>query len=64
MIQYHEQLKITQEQLQHLEHALEALQHTATNVKLAAQAPAIMEHICRMRGEIDEYLRIHAASRQ
>lgn len=64
MIQNHDQLKVTQEQLQRLEHALENLQRTASPVELAAQAPAIIEHIYRMRSEIDAYLGIDAASRQ
>ncbi len=64
MIQNHDQLKVTQEQLQRLEHALEELQRTASAVELAAQAPAIVEHIYRMRSEIDAYLGINAASRQ
>jgi len=64
MIQNHDQLKVTQEQLQRLEHALETLQRTASTVELAAQAPAIIEHIYRMRSEIDAYLGIGVASRQ
>lgn len=64
MIHNHEQLKVTQGQIQRLEHTLEELQRTATNLELAAQAPAIVEHIRRMRAEIDEYLGIKAESRQ
>lgn len=64
MIQNHQQLKVTQGQIQRLEHALEELHRTATNLELAAQAPAIVEHIRRMRGEIDEYLGIKVESRQ
>lgn len=62
MIQNHEQLKVTQEQIQRLEHALENLQKTASAVEVAAQAPAIVEHIRRMRSEIDEYLGIKSES--
>ena len=64
MIQNHEQLKVTQGQIQRLEHALEELHRTATNLELAAQAPALVEHIQRMWAEIDEYLGIKAESRQ
>lgn len=64
MIKNHEQLKVTQEQIQRLEHALENLQHKAARAEITAQAPAIVEHIRRMRNEIDEYLGITAESRQ
>jgi len=56
MIENHEQLKVTQEQIQRLEHALEQLRWTSTKVEFTAQAPAVIEHIRRMRTEIDEYL--------
>ena len=64
MIQNHEQLQVTQSQVQRLEHALEELHRTATHLELSAQAPAIVEHIRRMRAEIDEYLGIKVESRQ
>ena len=64
MIQNHEQLQITQSQVQRLEHALEELHRTATRSELAAQAPTIVEHIRRMRAEIDAYLGIEVESRQ
>ena len=50
------QLKVTQEQIQRLEYALAALRRTATKTEFVAQAPAIIEHIRRMREEIDTYL--------
>lgn len=56
MIENHEQLRVTQEQIQRLEHALEELRRSATKTEFAAQAPAVIEHIRRMRAEIDEYL--------
>jgi len=58
VIQNHEQLKVTQEQIQRLEYALEQLRQTATVAEFQAQAPAVIEHIRRMRAEIDEYLGI------
>ena len=56
MIGNHDQLKVTQEQIQRLEHALEQLRRTSTRAEFTAQAPAVIEHIRRMRAEIDEYL--------
>ena len=56
MITYHEQFKVTQEQIQRLEYALEELRRTSTSAEFAAQAPIIIEHIHRMRAEIDAYL--------
>jgi hypothetical protein len=56
MIQNHEQLKITQEQIQRLEQALEQLRRTAHKAEFTAQAPVVIAHIRRMRAEIDEYL--------
>ncbi len=64
MIQNHEQLEVTQEQIQRLEHALEDLKRSADRAELSAQAPALVEHIRRMRNEIDEYLGISSESRQ
>lgn len=58
MIENHEQLKVTQEQIQRLEQALEQLRRTSTKAEFSAQAPAVIEHIRRMRAEIDEYLGI------
>ncbi len=47
---------MTQEQIQRLEYALEKLRQTSTKAEFATQAPVIIEHIRRMRAEIDVYL--------
>ena len=59
MIESDTQLKITQAQIQRLEYALAALRQTATAAEFAAQAPAVIEHIRRMRDEIDIYVGMH-----
>ena len=59
MIESDTQLKVTQEQIQRLEYALAILRRTATPAEFAAQAPAVIEHIRRMRDEIDAYLGVH-----
>jgi hypothetical protein len=59
MIESDTQLKVTQEQIQRLEYALAILRRTATPAELVAQAPAVIEHIRRMRDEIDAYLGVH-----
>ena len=59
MIESDTQLKVTQAQIQRLEYALAALRRTATPAEFAAQAPAVVEHIRRMRDEIDIYLGMH-----
>ena len=59
MVQSDTQLKVTQEQIQRLEYALALLRRTATPAEFAAQGPAVIEHIRRMRDEIDTYLGIH-----
>ena len=56
MIENHEQLKVTQEQIQRLEYALAELRQTATQAEFMGQAPIVVEHIRRMRAEIDAYL--------
>ena len=56
MIENHAQLQVTQEQIQRLEQALEQLRQTANTAEFMAQAPAVVEHIRRMRAEIDVYL--------
>jgi len=56
MIQNHEQLRVTQEQIQRLEYALEELRRTSDRSEFAAQAPVVIEQIRRMRAEIDDYL--------
>ncbi len=47
---------MTQEQIQRLEQALEQLRQTSSTAEFRAQAPAVVEHIRRMRAEIDVYL--------
>ena len=59
MIENDAQLKVTQAQIQRLEYALAVLRQTATRAEFAAQAPAVIEHIRRMRDEIDTYLGIY-----
>ena len=56
MIENHTQFQITQEQIQRLEQALEQLRQTASTTEFMAQAPAVIEHIRRMRAAIDVYL--------
>ena len=56
MIENHTQFQVTQEQIQRLEQALEQLRQTASTSEFMAQAPAVIEHIRRMRTEIDVYL--------
>jgi len=56
MIENHAQFQVTQEQIQRLEQALEQLRQTASTAEFMAQAPAVVEHIRRMRTEIDVYL--------
>lgn len=59
MIESDTQLKVTQAQIQRLESALATLRQTATPAEFAAQAPAVIEHIRRMRDEIDTYVGMH-----
>jgi hypothetical protein len=59
MIESDAQLKVTQAQIQRLESALAVLRQTATPAEFAAQAPVVIEHIRRMRDEIDTYLGMH-----
>ena len=56
MIEDQDQLKITQEQIQRLEHALEELRRTASKAEFNAQAPVVIEHMRRMRAEVHAYL--------
>lgn len=56
MITNHKQLEVTQEQLRRLEHALEELRQTAVDAEFRGQAPPVVEHIRRLRNEIDAYL--------
>jgi hypothetical protein len=59
MIESDTQLRITQTQIQRLEYALALLRRTVTPAEFTAQAPAMAEHIRRMRDEIDTYLGRH-----
>ena len=59
MIESDAQLKVTQAQIQQLESALAVLRQTAAPAEFAAQAPVVIEHIRRMRDEIDTYLGMH-----
>ena len=59
MIASDAQLKVTQDPIQRFEYVLAELRRTATPAEFAAQAPAIIEHIRRLREEIDIYLGVH-----
>ena len=59
MIESDVQLKVTRNQIQRLEYGLAELRRTAAKVEFSAQAPAIIEHIRRMRDEIDNYLGVY-----
>lgn len=61
MIKNHRQLEVTQEQLRMLELALEELRHAAADSEFRSQAPPVVEHIRRLRNEIDAYLGINGA---
>lgn len=61
MITDHKQLEVTQEQLQRLELALAELRRSASDAEFHSQAPPVVEHIRRLRSEIDVYLGINEA---
>ena len=61
MITDHKQLEVTQEQLQRLELALAELRRSASEGEFRSQAPPVIEHIHRLRSEIDLYLGISEA---
>ena len=61
MITDHKQLEVTQEQLQRLELALAELRRSASEVEFRSQAPPVIEHIRRLRSEIDTSLGISEA---
>lgn len=61
MITDHKQLEVTQEQLRRLELALAELRRSVNEVEFRSQAPPVIEHIRRLRSEIDTYLGISAA---
>jgi hypothetical protein len=58
MITNHKQLEVTQEQLRRLELALAELRSSAGEAEFRSQAPPVIEHIHRLRSEIDTYLGI------
>ena len=58
MITDQKQLEVTQEQLRRLELALAELRRSASEVEFRSQAPPVIEHIRRLRSEIDTYLGI------
>lgn len=58
MIMNHTQLEITQEQLRRLELTLAELRSAASALEFRSQAPPVIEHIHRLRSEIDTYLGI------
>lgn len=58
MITNHQQLAVTQEQLRRLELALAELHSSASALEYRSQAPPVIEHIHRLRKEIDAYLGI------
>ncbi len=58
MIASHKQFEVTQEQLRRLELALAELRSSASDLEFRSQAPPVIEHIHRLRSEIDSYLGI------
>ena len=58
MIANHKQLEVTQEQLRRLELALAELRSSASEAEFRSQAPPVIDHIHRLRSEIDTYLGI------
>lgn len=58
MIANHKQLEVTQEQLRRLEFALAELHSSTSGAEFRSQAPPVIEHIHRLRSEIDTYLGI------
>ena len=58
MITNHKQLEVTQEQIRRLELALAKLRVSASEAEFRGQAPPVIEHIYRLRSEIDTYLGI------
>ena len=59
MIANHQQLEVTQEQLRRLELALAELRSSASEAEFRSQAPPVIDHIHRLRSEIDIYLGIN-----
>ena len=58
MIANHQQLEVTQEQLRRLELALAELRSSASEAEFRSQAPPVIDHIHRLRSEIDTCLGI------
>jgi hypothetical protein len=58
MITNHQQLEVPQEQLRRLELALAELRRSASEAELRSPALPVIEHIHRLRSEIDAYLGI------
>jgi len=56
MITDHKQLEVTQEQLRRLELALAELHRSMGEIEFRSQSPPVIEHIRRLRSEIDMYL--------
>lgn len=61
MITDHKQLEATPEHLRRLELALAELRRSVSEVEFRSQAPPVIEHIRRLRSEIDAYLGISEA---
>jgi hypothetical protein len=61
MITDHKQLEVTQEQLRRLELAVAELRRSVGELEFRSQAPPVIEHIRRLRNEIDAYLGISEA---
>ena len=59
MIASQKQLEVTQEQLRRLELALAELRSSTSEVEFRSQALPVIDHIHRLRGEIDAYLGIN-----
>jgi hypothetical protein len=53
-----QQLEVTQEQLRRLELTLAELRSSASEAEFRSQAPPVIDHIHRLRSEIDTYLGI------
>lgn len=58
MIANQKQLEVTQEQLRRLELALAELRSSTSEVEFRSQASPVIDHIHRLRNEIDAYLGI------
>ena len=61
MIANHKQLEVTQEQLRRLELVLAELRSSDSEAEFRSQAPPVIDHIRRLRSEIDTYLGINEA---